>query len=169
MSDRQYYKNEITPYNDIKMTYDTNSHRYTLTIDYVDTELNVNFTTLAGDIDEAKQRLREVSGDFYKFIYKYNRRDSEKRKTDEHRLAKNGDFRDTIADTMIDMVRAWIRSGYSLDKDASWINNETSTVMDLSNIPSIAPDAIEGLFAYGILHKGSYNYTIDDDDYRSDY
>lgn len=167
MSD--YYENEITPYDDINMTYSKDTHRYTLTIDAVDKEFDVNFVELATSEKKAEALLREVSSDMYKFVYKYNRKDSEKRKTDEHRLAKNGDFRDVIKDTMLDMVRAMIRSGYNIDKDLSWVNSETSTVMDLSNIPSIAPDAIDGLQAYGILWKGHYTYNIDDEDYRSDY
>lgn len=164
-----YYDNEITPFDDVYMTYSTDTHRYTLTINAVDNEFNVSFIEYAGNQANAEQLLREISSDMYKYIYKYNRRDLNKQKVDEHRLAKNGDLRDYIRDAMLDMVRALIRSGYSLDKDLSWVNSETGQVMDLSDIPSIAPDAIDGLFAYGILFKGTYSYKINDEDYRSDY
>jgi hypothetical protein len=70
---------------------------------------------------------------------------------------------------MLDMMRANIRSGYSLQKDFMQINPERGTVLDTRQVPSIAPDAIEGLFASGILFKGEYSYRITDDDYRSDY
>ena len=70
---------------------------------------------------------------------------------------------------MLDMVRALIRSGYSMIKDLSPVNVETSTVMDFSNLPGICPDAIDGLFAYGVLFKGRYSFKIDDEDYRTDY
>ena len=165
----KYYDNEITPFNDQYMTYDTNTHRYTLTDYAIDESFNANFVTYAKSEDNAKALRNEISADYYKYIYKYNRRDSDKRKTDEHRLAKNGDFREVIRDGMLDMARALIRTGNLIDKDLSWVNSETSTVMDLSSVPPITSDAIDGLFAYGILHKGSYTYSIDDDDYRSDY
>lgn len=164
-----YYDNEVTPSDDVFMTYNTNKHRYELTIKAIDDEFNVSFVDFAGSRENALQLIREISADMYKYIYKYNRRDINKRKADEHKLAKNGDLRDVIQDTMLDMVRALIRGGYSLDKDLSWVNPESGVVLDLSNIPSIAPDAQDGLLAYGILHKGPYSYRIADDDYRSDY
>ena len=167
MSD--YYDNEITPFDDTTMTYSTTTHRYTLTIQAVDDEFNVDFVRMSGDEGNAEQRLREISSDMYKYIYKYNRRDLDKQKVDEHRLAKNGDLRDVIRDSMLDMVRALIRSGYSMIKDLSPVNVETSTVMDFSNLPGICPDAIDGLFAYGVLFKGRYSFKIDDEDYRTDY
>ena len=166
---REYYDNQIVPTDDVDMTYSKTNHRYMLTIEAVDKELNANFVTFAGSEQNALALLREISGDLYKYIYKYNRRDIKKRKADEHALAKNGDFRDVIRDAMMDMCRGLIRSGYLLQKDLSWVNPETSTVMDLSNVPEIAPDAIDGLFSYGILHKGPYNYRIDAEDYRADY
>lgn len=164
-----YYENEVTPFDDLYMTYDTNKHRYELTIHAIDSEFNVSFVEFAGSEGNAMQLIREISADMYKYIYKYNRRDANTRKIDEHRLAKDGDLRDVIKDAMLDMVRALIREGYSLDKDLSWVNPESGVVLDLSNIPGIAPDAIDGLFAYGVLHKGGYSYRISADDYRSDY
>lgn len=164
-----YYDNQIVPFTDINMVYDSTIHRYTLTIDAVDNELNANFIEYAGSEENAEALLREISGDFYKYIYKYNRRDINKRKADEHMLAKNGDLRDVIKDSMMDMCRGLIRSGFLLQKDLAWVIPETGTVMDLSNVPDIAPDAIDGLFAYGILHKGPYSYKIEAEDYRSDY
>jgi hypothetical protein len=166
---REYYDNQVDPSDDTNMIYDDNKHRYRLTIDAIDKEFNVSFVQFAGSKDNANQLIREFSADMYKFIYKYNRRDIDKRKADEHKLAKNGDIRETILETMLDMVRATIRNGYTLDKDLSWVNPESGVVMDLSNIPSIAPDAMDGLFAYGILHKGPYSYKISAEDYRSGY
>jgi len=167
--DREYYDNQIVPFDDLNMTYSDANHRYMLTIHAVDEELNATFIEFAGSSENALALLREISGDLYKYIYKFNRRDIDKLKAVEHALAKNGDWRDVIRDAMMDMCRGLIRSGYLLQKDLSWVNPETSTVMDLSNIPEIAPDAIDGLFAYGILHKGPYTYRIDAVDYRADY
>lgn len=164
-----YYDNEITPFDDVYMTYDSDKHRYELTIKAIDDELNISFVEFAGSDGNAEQLIREISSDMYKYIYKHNRRDIKKRKADEHKLAKDGDIRDTIRDTMLDMIRALVRSGYTLDKDLSWVNPESGVVLDLSDIPSIAPDAIDGLLAYGILHRGPYTYQIADEDYRSDY
>jgi len=169
MSDKIYYDNQIVPFDDIYMTYDRTAHRYTLTIDAVDNELDADFIAYARSQENAEALLREISSDMYKFIYKYNRRDINKQKADEHKLAKNGDLRDIIRDSMLDMCRGLIRSGFLLQKDLSWVIPETGTVMDLSNVPDIAPDAIDGLFAYGILHKGPYSYKIETDDYRADY
>lgn len=164
-----YWRNEIEPYDDVTMTYDSNKHRYELTIAAVDNEFNANLVEYAGSFEDAQAILREISSDVYKFIYKYNRRDFRKLQAVEHGLAKNGDWRDAIRDAMLDYARATIRNGYLLDKDLSWVNPETAQVMDLSNIPAIAPDAIDGLMAYNVLHKGPYTFTIADDDYRDGY
>lgn len=164
-----YYDNEVVPFEDTTMTYDSDKHRYVLTIQAVDDEFNVSLVSYAGSVEDAESMLREVSNDMYKYIYKYNRRDEKKRRAVEHLLAKNGDLRDLIRDSMLDMVRAIIRGGYSLQKDLSWVNPETGLVMDLSNIPAIAPSAIDGLFGGGVLFKGRFTYQIDADDYRSDY
>lgn len=164
-----YYDNEITPYTDTDMVWNEDRHRYILTIAAVDNEYNVSFVAFAGNIENAESLLREISADMYKYVYRYNRRAEKKRRAVEHLLAKNGDLREVIRDAMLDMVRALIRGGYTLQKDLSWVNPERGTVLDLSNIPSIAPDAQELLLSSGILHKGEYTYSINDDDYRADY
>ncbi len=166
---RTYYDNQGVPFDDTDMVYDSTKHRYKLTIDAVDNEFNVSFVAFALSVENAESLLREISADLYKFIYQYNRRAEKKRKAVEHALAKNLDWRDTIKDSMLDMVRATIRGGYSLQKDLAWVNPETGIVFDMSNIPAIAPDAIENLFGMGILFKGEYSYQIDADDYRADY
>jgi hypothetical protein len=170
----KYYDNEITPVSTTDLEWLPDAHRYRMKLTFADKITNgvVGKSYLAacnGNEDKAIFSLDELSADMYKFIYKYNRRDINKRKADEHKLAKNGDLLDVIRDTMGDMLRAALRSGYTIDKDLSWVNPETNTVLDLSNVPSIAPDAIDGLFAYNILHKGPYSYRIDAEDYRSDY
>lgn len=165
----KYYENEITPFSDVQMEYIGKKHSYKLTIDAVDNEFNISFVEFAGSKENAEQLLREIQGDHNKYIHKYNRRDETKRRVTEHLLAKNGDLRDVIRNSMLDMIRALIRSGYTLQKDLAWVHPERGTVMDLSNIPSIAPDARDGLLVSGILHKGPYSYIIDDEDYRSDY
>lgn len=169
----KYYENEVTPYNDIYMTYSDKTHSYTLTEHAAD-EISKgvtgkSFLLACGSEDREKYKRKEYSSDMYKYIGSYNRRDERKRRVDEHRLAKNGDLRDYIQDAMSDMLRADLRSGFSIQKDLSWVNPERGSVIDLSSVPSIAPDAIEGLFASGILFKGEYSYKIDDDDYRDDY
>ena len=171
--DNKYYENEIVPFDDEDMVYNDKKHRYILTAKFADKiSLGViGKSYLEGKQTEARRNyaLQEHSADMYKFVYKWNRRDERKRRTTEHLLAKNGDFRDFIKDSMADMVRADIRGGYQLQKDLSWVNPERGTVMDLSDIPSIAPDARDGLLESGILYKGEYSYRIDDEDYRSDY
>lgn len=170
----EYYDNEVTPVSTTDLIWLPNAHRYRMSEEFANTISNgvVGMSYLAicgGNVSKLEFSLDELSADMYKFIYKYNRRDINKRKADEHKLAKNGDLKDVIRDTMGDMLRAALRSGYTLDKDLSWVNPETGIVLDMSNIPSIAPDAIDSLFAYNILHKGPYSYRIAADDYRSDY
>ena len=164
-----YYDNEAVPVSDLDMIWDTINRRYVLTIDAVDNEFNATLVKFAGSEETAEAILKEVSADMYKFIYRYNRRDEKKRRAVEHMLSKNADLRPILKATMLDMMRANIRSGYSLQKDFMFINPERGTVLDTRQVPSIAPDAIEGLFASGILFKGEYSYRITDDDYRSDY
>lgn len=167
----EYYDNQVTPYDDIYMTYNTDTHRYTLTVQSVDDAhfITKPFMTAAGSEEVAESRLDETSKDMYKYIYRMTRRGEKKRKVVEHMLAKNGDLRDVLRDSMLDMVRALIRSGYGLQKDLGWVNTATGTVFDFKDIPAIAPSAVDGLLAAGILFKGVYTYRIEEEDYRSDY
>ena len=160
---------EITPFDDTYMTYDQNTHRYTLTIAAVDEEFDISLVEFAGSQANAESLLREISSDVYKAIYKFNRHDEKHRRVVEYKLAKHPDARNIIKDAMLDYVRATIRSGYAIVKDLSPVNPELGIVMDFSKLPPIAPDAFDGLYAYGILHRGEYNFTIPDDAYRSDY
>lgn len=164
-----YWTNEITPYDDTYMTFDTDTHQYTLTVDGVNKEFNVGLVEFAGSEGNAKQLLREIRGDFYKYVYRVTRRDEQHRRVVEHRLAKDGELRDLIKNSMLDMVRATIRGGYSMQKDLMWANPVTGTVMDLSNVPAIAPDAIEGLQSMGMASRYPYTFQIEDSDYRSGY
>jgi hypothetical protein len=164
-----YYDNEVTPFDDINMTYDANYHGYSLTEDAIDRELNVSFAEMCGSSEEAKQRIKEFRHDFYSFVYNYNRRGINKRKTDEHRLAKDGDIRDGIFQAMLDIARASIRGGFNLDKDISVINEERGTVLDVRNTLTVPKSAFMTMKQYGMLHRGEYSYRITPDDYRSDY
>lgn len=169
----KYYDNEITPYSDTDIEYDLTKHRYRATKGYADEickgTTGKSFQVAIGGEAQERFKREELSADMYKGVQKYNRRDEDKRRTTEFLMAKNGDLRDVIKESLGDQIRADLRSGYSMQKDLAWVNPERATVLDLSKVPGVAPDSIEGLLSSGILHKGPYSYSIDDDDYRDDY
>ena len=162
--------NEITPFSDTNMDYSLTTHRYTLTVAAVDAEFDVSFVAFSGSQANAESLLREISSDVYKTIYKESRTISEnKRRVTEYKLAKDPDIRNILLETMLDYVRATIRSGYLIVKDLSPVNPELGTVLDFSKLPTISPDALDSLITYNVIYKGYYTFTIPDDDYRVDY
>lgn len=168
-----YYDNEITPYTDNDLEWLETEHKYRLTEAFCDNVAigvtGKSFVECVGSEPRALFMRNEIMADMYKFVYGYNRRDRRKLRADEHKLAKNGDIRVVIKDSQGDMLRAALRTGNLIDKDLSRVNEEAGVVLNMDGVPAIAQDAIDGLMAYGILHKGPYSYMISDDDYRSDY
>lgn len=161
--------NEIIPFDDVDMTYNSTTHRYTLTVQAVDEEFDVSLVEYAGSQANAESLLREISSDIYKTIYNLSRRDNKTVRVIEYNLSKNPNQRPVIKDAMLDHMRATIRTGYAMVKDLSPVNSETGIVLDFSTLPPIAPDALDGLYAFGIIHRGTYSYRIPDESYRTDY
>jgi hypothetical protein len=159
---------EQNPYDDTDMTYDISSHKYILTISSVDSEFDVSLVDFAGSQANAESLLREISSDIYKAIYNLSRRDERHRRVVEYRLAKDPELRDVIKNAMLDYVRATIRSGYAIVKDLSPVNPELGVVLDFSKLPPVAPDALDGLYAFGLIYKGRFGFTIPDEIYESE-
>ena len=167
-----YYDGIDTPDQFYTFTYEptAGTHRYVLTIAGVDNEFNVSFSEFAEGEDNANSLLREISSDVYKTIYKMsNARTAKKRRVVEYRLAKDPEIRNILFEVMLDYVRATMRSDWILVKDLNPVKKAAGLVLDFSDLPPIAPDALDGLLAYGLLYKGQYGYRILDADYRSDY
>lgn len=170
-----YFKKELIystrPFNDNKMFYDLEEHRYNLTVAYVKTKVGIDLSEELGDIEKAKIFLDEVSEKVYLRIYSSTQPQyrQESIKIKEYKLACDHNIRDNIAKSMIALVRASIKYGILDIGDSSGYDEKTNTVADLSKIEDMPRDTIKYLTNTGIMYKGEYMYYIPKKEYRNAY
>lgn len=151
------------PYNDKRMNYNSELHRYILTKDGAEEMLNVDLETTLGSISEVNYALDECSETVHlvikrEFPYAYN--------DIEYLIANSERHRVDIMHIMKMQLRYMIRSGGDLYGDAHGYNKRLGTVMSNQQRMQIQTSAS---VISAIRSSFTSNYTDLEYEYRVGY
>ena len=152
------------PYNDEKMTYDYETHRYILNPNYVRARYK-----LEEEIDA--ELLNEVSDNIYLFIYSHKLGQQNYDKM-EYELARNQSLREWLCDALLRQFQyAHTTNGdtVSLQHGVDLSNNKVLTIKELRNELFIAYKSYMVLYIHGFLESNFQDPSFDYANYRSDY
>ena len=163
------FKLDTLPFDDNKMTYDFDSHRYVLDMDNFNLKNGVVLSTELGSESSALEFLDSISEQMYNFVYDSAnflfRKNNIKIK--EYKMAKDYDIRDDIFLALNNYAKASLRTDIDLVGDEQKINVETGARIDIRNGDDIPIKVIRALNKIDMLYSGNYKYEIDD--YRVGY
>ncbi len=150
----------IAPTNGDDMTYDLDTHRYVLNVDYVSSigvDLSVILNTESAPVpaDVPELFLKRVSFLVYSNIYKYGRSKDDK----EYIMACNPNMREIIKEAMIERV-AYITDGGDMSTKTGALIQQ-GTRIDIRDLIA-SPQEEDILRTAGLLHRGSYFLVKDE-------
>jgi hypothetical protein len=156
------------PFNDAKLIYDFDSHRYIL--NHESNGEHVNVAKAYGSIENIKSQLRSISRTIYNYIYSHSH--SGNRYYLEMVLATDESLRNVIYDAMLSQLIADVESGVDSVKNQAGINIETGQVIDRTlhfrNI--IAPEVelilLTGNGKFNLLYAGDYGVRLPETRYE---
>lgn len=163
------YKINTLPFDDEKMKYDFESHRYVLDMDDFNFRNGVVLSTELGSENSALDFLDSISEQMYNFVYdsaNFMYRENNI-KIKEYKMAKDHNIRDDIYLAMANFIKAALRTDIDIVGDEQKINVETGARIDIRNGDDVPIKVIRALNKIDLLYSGNYKYEIDD--YRVGY
>ena len=158
------------PYDDKKLVYDYDEHRYITLQNAVNDRLNVNLTEIYGSDAEANVFLNDISERFYNIIYSSVRAEEENSiRIKEYQMAKDHKYREYIYKIFISIIRASINSDIELVGDQQRVNFKTGARIDIKEFDDLPLDAQRLIRQTDLLFAGTYDMYISGENYRKDY
>jgi len=156
------------PIDDSDATYNSRTHRYVLTQDYILDLFNDNLDVLTGSSDNADALLKEVSRQVYRWMY--NQIPNNTRIQLEYLIAKDTDYREAIIEAMAEQYRYARVTGGNLIAHQSGLNVESGTVIssEAINNMKVSLEVKQVLETMNMLNQ-IIHLHIDQDDIRADY
>lgn len=167
----RFLKLDTRPEPDAKMTYDFEEHRYILEQSYLKKEEDINLTELLGSATKATKFLNNNSRKVYNYIYttaNFNCRKNNIR-VKEYLLANDLDIREFIAKALLFQARASANTDIDMLGDEHRIKLDSGQRVDIKFSDSLSNDCLQALGQSEILYNGTYDYRIDQEDYRVGY
>lgn len=163
------YKINTLPFDDEKMKYDFESHRYVLDMDDFNFRNGVVLSTELGSENSALDFLDSISEQMYNFVYdsaNFMYRGNNI-KIKEYKMAKDHNIRDDIYLAMANFIKAALRTDIDIVGDEQKINIETGARIDIRNGDDIPIKTFRALKKTDLLYTGIYDYEVED--YRVGY
>lgn len=164
-------KLDTLPFEDSKMKYDFEEHRYVLEQSYLKLKKGIDLTELLGSATKAKIFLDDISEKMYNFIYETANDNCKKNniQVKEYLLAKDHEIREFIVKAMLFQARASANTDIDMLGDEHRINLESGQRIEIKISDSFSNDCLQALDQSEILFKGIYRNKIDQEDYRVGY
>jgi hypothetical protein len=132
----------IKPFNDNKLLYDRETHRYIL--NYTGVGEHVDAGQAYGSIEKQRAKMSQISRTIYNYIYYTT--NEKNRDYVELKLATESTLRNVIYEAMLSQLLADVESGADSVKNQTAVNMETGNIMDrtqlMRNIISIEAEMI---------------------------
>lgn len=159
----------MKPYNDNKMIYDFDNHRYIL--NHEGSGEHINIAKAYGSIENIKANLRSISRSIYNYIYSHTH--SNNRNFVEFMLATEDSLRNVIYEAMLSQLIADVESGVDSVKNQAGINFENGQSLERPTHfrHILSPEAelilMNGDGKTNILYQGDRGFRLNDARYET--
>lgn len=159
----------VTPFDDEKLIYDKDLHKYLLKQEYAKSFFGEEISTKG----EKEWRILQLSfsDNIYSFIYSFKATELEY-DIMEYNLATNKIYREVLAEALINQCEYALTSNgdtVNLQHGVSVAAGKTTDINVLRGELMIAPKAYIKLHARGLLATTNINMSFDYSNYRKDY
>lgn len=158
----------IQPYDDNKLIYDKENHRYIL--NYQGVGDHVDAGQAYGTIEKQRAIMNQISRTVYNFIY--NTTNKKNKDYVEFKLATESNLRNVIYEAMLSQLLADVESGANSVKTQTGVNIENGSVMDrtalMRNMISLETEMIltTGDGVNNLFYTADRGFRMGDDKYE---